>query len=363
MKREGRPRALPIATERALIQALLDKELLAIKFKTICDKRPDIFGSPGSDLHRRVGKRRDYLKDNHVALKSAVHDFFPGTNLEDGELASLVVATPVKSETLLSPSFSSPPVAPRLFSSPRPSRKMSHIRDDDDDDDTTEDGVDTASFPLFIEKPWRNPFGMMVVKGTEVEEDNTVVDKLTILKPIFDIKDFDGNMYKGRLCSDGGGIIATEPSIPGYLWQNPKEIQLLVDEADRVDKVCQPSFRTYKIIRTDMKKNVKTQTKEVVYRFPRGVTCNNEFFNKANRRSSQLDLDTEIYLKPDELGEDEDTGESIKVFLPFIVWRVAIDGAGKQTADEDEDVNALGKAFARAGIKKRGTPNPNAMSG
>jgi hypothetical protein len=349
--------SLPRATERALIQVLLDKEQRAVKFKSVCDKRTDLFGTPGSELRVRVQKRREYLRNSNTALRFAVNEAFPETKLQ--ELASPSVKSErseFRSPSLDLASTSSPPT-PR-FSSPPPRRKnMAHLRGDDDD---SVDG-DTETFTLDIEKPWRNPFGIMVIKGTEVEEENTVVDKLTIMKPIFDSKDFEDKLYKGRLCNDGGGIIVTEPTIPGYLWQHPKEIQLLVDEEDFVEKVCQPTFRTYKTHRTDMKKNVKTHTKEVIYRFPRGVTCNNEFFNKQNRRSSQLELDTEMVIKQDEIGEDSE-GTVLYQFLPFLVWRVAIDGAGKQTADEDEDVSAASKAFARLGIKKRGT-NPNAMSG
>lgn len=226
-----------------------------------------------------------------------------------------------------------------------------------DNDDTSTDGssVSGGLFNLHIEHPWKNPFGMLVIKGTEVEEENTVIDKLTIMKPIFDVNDFEEKRYKGRLCSDGGGIIATEPTIPGYLLLDPKAIQLLVDDKHMIDNVCQPTFRTYKTIRTEMKKDASTRKKEVVYRFPPGVTCNNEFFNTTNRRSSQLELDTQLVMAQQLVGEDEEDNP-IMNYCPFIVWRVSIDGLAKQTADEEDDgVSAAQKAFAKFGIKKKGT--------
>jgi hypothetical protein len=228
---------------------------------------------------------------------------------------------------------------------------MSRKHDDSDDDD---DGPgDSTSFSLFVDKPWKNPFGMMVVKGRDVEEENTVIDKLTIMKPIFDYNDFDDKLYKGRLCADGGGIIATEPTIPGYLWKNPADIQIQVDNGESIDDVCKASYRTYQTIRTS------TLTKEVTYRFPSGTTCNNEYFNTQNRRSSNLELDTDVVFYRQEMGEDENNN-SIYTYCTFIVWRVAIDGAGKQTSAKDDDVTAATRALARLGIKKRGTNTTSA---
>jgi hypothetical protein len=43
-----------------------------------------------------------------------------------------------------------------------------------------------------------------------------------------------------------------EPTIPGYLWQNPTDIHTLVDD-DIIS--CQRTMQTYKTIRTDSKKN------------------------------------------------------------------------------------------------------------
>lgn len=78
--------SLPRATERALIQVLLDKEQRAVKFKSVCDKRTDLFGTPGSEFRVRVQKRREYLRNSNTALRFAVNEVFPETKLQ--ELAS-----------------------------------------------------------------------------------------------------------------------------------------------------------------------------------------------------------------------------------------------------------------------------------
>jgi hypothetical protein len=206
-------------------------------------------------------------------------------------------------------------------------------------------------FPITVKI--RNPFGILTVIGNKVEEDKTVIDKLTIMKPIFDINDFEKKFHKARLTHDGKGLIATEPTIPTYLWSNPKAVLELVDEEHGS---CDATFQTFKTIRTDMKKKRDLRTHEVLYKFPPGTTCNNEFFNKVNRRSSNYELDTELIVFENEVGQTED-GDKIVQFCPFVVWRMAIDGPGKQTEDEDDQVlNGATKAFARLGLKtKAGT--------
>lgn len=348
---------LPPETEKALVQVLLDKRLSGVRFKNICDTHPDLFGEPGSQLRLRVQKRRNYLRTSSEGLVSAVNPFSP-VKAERDSNENLLASQPAQAR--IPDHFASPPAASRstfpALLTPSPiaiARTRTTIMAPQG---TTSSGNDpTTTFTLHIDHPWKNPFGMLVVKGTEVEESNTVIDKLTILKPIFDYSDFDKKMFKGRLCHDGGGMIITEPTLPGYIWQDPKSIQMLIDEADSIAAVCQPSYRTFKTIRTDMKKDRTTRTRDIVYRFPTGMTCNNEFFNSQNRRSSQLDLDCDMHIHKIEIGEDEELN-TLYQFCPFIVWRVAIDGLGKQTTDDgDGGLGAATKAFAKLGIKKRGT--------
>ncbi len=204
------------------------------------------------------------------------------------------------------------------------------------------------TFQLYFEEPWKNPFGMVCIVGTKVEHEKTVIDKLTIIKPVFDINDNQRELFKGRLNSDGTGIIVTEPTIPGFLWQNPQDIQELIDAEE--DEICDRSFQTYKTIRTDMKRNKDLLSHEVIYRFPKGVTCNNEFFNSMNRRSSHYELDTDMIIYKQVLGVDEQNNNIIQ-FCPCLVWKMAIDGEGKQTDDDDDALSRTSKAFAKLGIK------------
>jgi predicted RNA-binding protein with TRAM domain len=347
---------LPLATERALLEALLDTTQSAAKFKAVCDRNHQLFGSPSSDLRRRVQKRRQHFKANPAGLQKALKHLVKAPKDSAPEQLSAAGRPPssseeeeqqddesgVKDTPNKKPTSSISQVTPPSSNSSRHFRRMSHLRPK---------VTSGSTYQLNIDEPWKNPFGILTIKGTKVVEENTVMDKLTIMKPIFDINDFEKNVFQGTLLEDGSGIIITEPTIPGYMWDNVNEIQKLID-ADSTG-VCEPSLLTFKTIRTDLKKHRELQTTQNTYLFPDGVTCNNEFFNKQTRRSSQLDLDTEMFVHGQKIGESED-GEAIIQYCSFIVFKLGIDGAGKQTEEADE-VRGVNKAFARLGIKTKGT--------
>ncbi len=85
------------------------------------------------------------------------------------------------------------------------------------------------------------------------------------------------------------------------------------------------------------------------------MTCNNELFNGSStkgRRSDHFELDTEMFVYEVELGKDQDDNDNVQFFCPVIVWRMAIDGAARQTEDDDDGVQGASKALlARLGIK------------
>jgi hypothetical protein len=362
------PSSLPDVTEKALLHVLVNKTEQSLKFKTICDRRPEVFGPPSSDLRRKVQKRRAYLISNPDVFQVAIRQLIgeqrdlsvPESSQTKCQQHAAISPSPSRSSVFVPDSYSSnkrSTTTPSLkfntnttplTSPPLPRNIMSHL----DDEET---GV---TYQLHIEQFWKNPNGMLCIKGNEVVEDNTVLDKLSIMRPIFDMDDFDNKLYKACLTRDGDGIIITEPTIPGYLWKNPTKIQALVDL--EADEVCKKTELTYKTIRMDMKKNRQYRTQKCTYLFPHGTTCNNEHFNKKNRSSSKNDLDTEIYVYEVQIGTDEENNEDIVQFCPFIVWRMAINGEGKRTDDDDDGVRGASKALARLGIKV-GEKKSNAM--
>jgi hypothetical protein len=357
--------SLPDESEKALLHVLVSKADNSLKFKSLCDRRPEVFGTPASDLRRKVQKRRDYLIAHpevfQVAIQSIVvkqeeqqrqeeeptPDDYSHSSLSQliPQYASPGFVAAVDEDRRIIASRRRHPQSQAAFitplSPPLPRNIMSHL-----------DKVSGPSYQLYIEQFWKNPNGMLAIRGNEVVQENTVVDKLSIMKPIFDMDDFDLKLYSARLNDGGTGIIVTEPTIPGYLWRNPAKIQELVDDG-APGGICKKTELTYKTIRIDMKKNREYRSHEVTYFFPQGVTCNNELFNGSStkgRRSDHFELDTEMFVYEVELGKDQDDNDIVQ-FCPFIVWRMAIDGAARQTEDDDDGVRGASKALARLGIK------------
>lgn len=351
------PTSLPEESEKALLHVLVHKADNSLKFKSLCDRRPEVFGTPASDLRRKVQKRRDYLIAHpevfQVAVQAIVKQDVEEQQHQEkhrNNYSELISPSPVQSgfvaavdedRRIIASRRRNPQAVITPLSPPLPRNIMAHL-----------DKASGPTYQLYIEQFWKNPNGMLAIRGNEVVQENTVVDKLSIMKPIFDMDDFDLKLYSARLNDGGTGIIVTEPTIPGYLWRNPTKIQELVDDG-APGGICKKTELTFKTIRIDMKKNREYRTHEVTYFFPNGVTCNNELFNGSStkgRRSDHFELDTEMFVYEVELGKDQDDNDIVQ-YCPFIVWRMAIDGAARQTEDDDDGVRGASKALARLGIK------------
>jgi hypothetical protein len=192
----------------------------------------------------------------------------------------------------------------------------------------------------------------MAIKGVNFEDSKTkqVVDKLSIYMPIIDIKDYSEGRYSARLCQDGGGIIISEPTIPHFFWEDPDEIQSLVDGTN----VCTVTRLAYRVIATRVQETKEIRTHEVEYRFDKDITCNNEFFNldvNGGPPNTPLKLIAKMVVQKRVLGVDS-LGKDIVDYMPFVVWRMAIDGdeVNRTSAKRNSPSAGLSDAFAKIGI-------------
>jgi hypothetical protein len=61
---------LSYVQEKAVIKYMLTRSQTGLSFKTVCDQRMDIFGTPGSSIHERCQNQKDYLKDPRQLQKA-----------------------------------------------------------------------------------------------------------------------------------------------------------------------------------------------------------------------------------------------------------------------------------------------------
>ncbi len=74
----GRPLSLPNESEIALLHYLLDKMTCHnVTFKSVCDRRPEVFGTPASDFRRQIQKRRAYLIKHPEVFQNALQALLP----------------------------------------------------------------------------------------------------------------------------------------------------------------------------------------------------------------------------------------------------------------------------------------------
>jgi hypothetical protein len=358
---------LPDDIDKALLKSLLDKTERKLPFKRVCDERPDIFGAKGSELRKRVQKRRTcYLLSHPTAFAdlatkllgvSSLVDFpdlfEPRTPPHNSQFDTPPVTAPSK--------LSSSAVAVATIKSPTPpfssatARRLVFPQEGSAMSEDEGPLSDIQTYRLDFQKPWNSPcHGMITIRGLQWEDPVTrqVVDKLSIYKPIYDIHDYREGRYLARLSQNGNAIIITEPVVPEYLWNEPEAIQKLVDGVG--NEVCHVTDKSYKITRTRFVENKEYRTFESRYLFPKDVTCNNEFFNNdANGAppGSPYKLVTKMILQKRQLGIDGDN-RPIFSFMPFIVWRMAIDGDDDRTsAKKREDPDSfLSDALSSLGI-------------
>jgi hypothetical protein len=204
--------------------------------------------------------------------------------------------------------------------------------------------VGEEEYDLDIERPENNVNGIMVVKGSEIiVGGKEVVDALTIYKPLYDVRDYKAKKVKASLLADGTGITVTEPTVPFYFIQNAGQIYDLEGA-----KACESTARTHAIAATGIKTNNNRQIKQVTLKFPDGITCNNDNFNKSTTKDGSLKLKNNLRMMPVQMDKD-DKGDPITTTIAFVFWKVSIDGEARHlnadaASDSDED---LDDAFKR----------------
>jgi hypothetical protein len=367
---------LPAETEKALLTTLLNKTDRKLPFKATCDERPNIFGAKASELRLKVQKRRTYLLSNPTAFADSAYKLLGANSLADfPELTEQLTPSsppPNKSEFDRRPTPSRSSLFPeptttttwKLPAHPPSSSALSNNKmpggtSDHHEEERSYNSSNIQTYHLNFMKPWQDPcHGMIAIKGLQWEDPVTkqVVDKLSIYKPIYDINDYKEGRYQARLSQSGDAIIVTEPVVAEYLWNEAtggNSIQNLVDGAN----LCQVTDKSYKITRTRFMENKEYRTFETRYLFPPGVTCNNEFFNGTP--GTHLKLVTKMVLQKRLLGQD---GNNLPIysFMPFVVWKMAIDGDDSRTsAKKQEDPDSfLSDALSSLGINL-GTNNNN----
>jgi hypothetical protein len=178
-------------------------------------------------------------------------------------------------------------------------------------------------FLLNWEEPQKN--NGMLVYLCDVVVGNEMVESVTILKPIFDMRDAKNKNITATLLGDGSGIRVSEPTVPSCLLDGP--------HGD-----CRLSKIAHAVVAKSIKKKeaglARTrQFKTVILRFPDGKTCNSKHFNKKGTHF----LNNNIEVKGLDIKGKDPKKILMESKVAFMTWKVAVDGTTRDFNDSDDE--------------------------
>ena len=121
-----------------------------------------------------------------------------------------------------------------------------------------EDVHSDHKYNLHFNRPWLNPGGIVAIRKDQIPVDGKLVDKLRVIVPIWDIRDFQKGLYSAKLTTNGDGILSTEPCTGESLRErdNVDTITGLVDKefvnGSMVGTIDEHTKTAYEAIATDM---------------------------------------------------------------------------------------------------------------
>jgi hypothetical protein len=197
-----------------------------------------------------------------------------------------------------------------------------------------------VEYQMNTDNPECNQGGLVPVIGREVEFNKTIVSKLTIYLPITDLRDFtEKQRFKASLLENFDGVRITMPTMPSYLMQ-AEDIESL--HAQEGTNKCWPTERSHKVLGVALEANESQQTKQVTYRFPDGMTCNNKLFN--DDVGDDYKLAANLRFKEVIIGKGAG-GVDVKQLCPLVFWQIAIDS---ETPNLETKKAASDNDFAKA---------------
>ena len=189
---------------------------------------------------------------------------------------------------------------------------------------------------LNFEEPENN--SDMLVYQSDVVVGKEMVEAVTILKPIYDMRDTRNKSITATLLEDGSGIRVREPTVPSYLLDGPHG-------SCRLSKIAHAV-----VVKRIKKKNGARQFKTVILRFPEGTTCSNDHFNKKASRF----LNNNIGFKELELNGKDSSKTLMESSVAFMTWKLAIDGTSRDfnNSDDEDSDDELAAALSKHNDKK-----------
>jgi len=241
--------------ETRLLLVLSSEEYKGISFRNICnslvdDKGELVFGFAGSETRRKAQRRRDYLLRYPTLLKRLLKDLVASPSVEISTPCSNKKAETVQSHHQVTP-------VKLQFSSMGTDRNRNLERQ------------------LVFNRPWECPDGIICLRMREVHINNTICNKVRINIPIYNLSDWNDDLYKAKLTTAGDGLLLTAPVSPKHL-RNRDNVDEICDCIDGENGSAHEDRKLYEGVTQAIKDGRAPKTVEILYKFPPDVTCSNK---------------------------------------------------------------------------------------
>jgi hypothetical protein len=352
-------------------------ELSKVRFGTLCNRNPVIFGEPGSALRRQVQNRLQFLKllrktkrsrflelcyEKGVDVSASLPEPIDGNEDDDDDddedsnkdndndndnkandngdnnnAHNFHVDTVLPRRSLLK--YTKPNMSKPSRNSLTPTKCKCVISVRYFGAFITHYVFDflaivecqTEEFILDIENPERNPMDIWVSHGEKIKQGKFIVDALTIYKHIADVRDAEtAALYDAHLVDDGRALSVTMPSVPAYFLKNMPSMKHN-ESSDAIEEI----FLDHSIKLTAVLSDRARQKKIVKMYFPDGMQCSSEFFNGATKKATNK-VQKNIRMVKIRTYKNS-TGDEVPVLASYVSWTVAIDGSLRMTSADDSD--------------------------
>jgi hypothetical protein len=145
------------------------------------------------------------------------------------------------------------------------------------------------------------------------------LNKIVLVEPIADFRDYKAGRYQGQLSLDGKGVILTTPRIPLALCKDAAAIHNRLPP----NRVCNNTVAEHCAKGASIVgQTERAKSRKVYYRCPAGVTVSKRYFNEAAPQDYLMPM---VSMIPINLEMMDSKGKPLYQLFPFAVYKLCIE--------------------------------------
>ena len=195
-----------------------------------------------------------------------------------------------------------------------------------------------------MDRPYANAYGLIpfYVSNCSVGANSDVlVDKIVLKLPFLDTDDFKEKRFDAKLQHDG--VLVTMPTVPLYLLDH----DLVKKDYSKRAVSDESAKNAHLVLCTNLKLEPRRGVRKVLYKFPPGISCTNEYFNGGDTGDS---LVANVFFGGKDTGKKvPKSGEAIYSINQYVEWQMFVQGTEKHVsipaAQSNTAEDKMNKAF------------------